>query len=298
MTINALNIIGYLMRLLPLLHATLMAVSLSGCGLFYGFTQPNPAISFSYKSDKSSRIGIVQIFELGGKTHIQFKDISASHPVAQTNDSEKIASTIVGQTLVLDSIATDFEVITANGKAHITRFEKPRSLWFFEDTPNNGKEEKTGVKEEQTENKIASYQKEIKALREELAELRSQLDDLVKAEKPVKEPESRTLFYSFNDGKSRFEPDSAFREKLLSHANAADEINVTGYTYSNKTSKYLTQLAKRRASAARNFLVRNGIDPQKIRIAYIAAGQFIADNSTPEGKEKNRRVEIQFIPSI
>ena len=42
-------------------------------------------------------------------------------------------------------------------------------------------------------------------------------------------------------------------------------------------------------------LIGQGVDAKKIRAFYNSAGGFVADNSTPEGRAKNRRVDIELV---
>ena len=55
-----------------------------------------------------------------------------------------------------------------------------------------------------------------------------------------------------------------------------------------------TELAIRRAVEVRRLLISLNVDPERIRLFYRGAGNFVANNSTPEGKAMNRRVEIEL----
>ena len=53
---------------------------------------------------------------------------------------------------------------------------------------------------------------------------------------------------------------------------------------------------RRRAEAVRDYLVsRHGIDPSRITVEGRDAREPVADNSTAEGRLRNRRVVIQLI---
>ena len=45
----------------------------------------------------------------------------------------------------------------------------------------------------------------------------------------------------------------------------------------------------------REWLVQHGIDKNRISIKGYGAVNFIADNDSEEGREKNRRVEIYIV---
>jgi len=68
---------------------------------------------------------------------------------------------------------------------------------------------------------------------------------------------------------------------------------VTGYTDNSGSEQSNVELGARRAQAAKDYLVtRHGIDPGRITTASRGAADPAFDNSTAEGKAKNRRAQI------
>lgn len=68
---------------------------------------------------------------------------------------------------------------------------------------------------------------------------------------------------------------------------------VTGYTDNTGTDKANEELGMKRAQAAKEYLVtRHGIDPGRITAASKGSTEPAYDNSTAEGKTKNRRAQI------
>ena len=53
-------------------------------------------------------------------------------------------------------------------------------------------------------------------------------------------------------------------------------------------------LSKNRTMAVKNFLVK-GIDSNRIRTEWFGQEKPIAPNTTPEGRQKNRRVEMKIV---
>lgn len=54
-------------------------------------------------------------------------------------------------------------------------------------------------------------------------------------------------------------------------------------------------LALRRALSARQYLIARGVSPLKIMVNFASATDFVADNSTPEGRYQNQRVDIELV---
>lgn len=71
---------------------------------------------------------------------------------------------------------------------------------------------------------------------------------------------------------------------------------VIGYTDNREDTGPNRDLARRRAEAARDYLVsRHGIDPSRITIEARGTSDPVGDNSTEQGRQQNRRVVIRLI---
>jgi OOP family OmpA-OmpF porin len=69
-------------------------------------------------------------------------------------------------------------------------------------------------------------------------------------------------------------------------------IQVTGYTDSVGTEEYNRDLSMRRAQAAKDYLVSNGVAENRIVLSGMGESNPIASNDTAEGRAMNRRVEV------
>ena len=69
-------------------------------------------------------------------------------------------------------------------------------------------------------------------------------------------------------------------------------FNVEGHTDSTGSLATNNELSLRRASAVREYLIGQGIAPERIDVAGLGPSRPIEDNSTDQGRARNRRVEI------
>ncbi len=73
------------------------------------------------------------------------------------------------------------------------------------------------------------------------------------------------------------------------------KIQATGHTDNVGDAAKNKQLGQGRADFAKSYLVRNGVNGQKIRSNSEGEVKPIADNNTDAGRAKNRRVEVRVV---
>ena len=71
-------------------------------------------------------------------------------------------------------------------------------------------------------------------------------------------------------------------------------IKVIGFTDSVGSDAYNQGLSERRASSVAEYLLSQGVAPNKITSEGKGESQPVADNETDEGRAKNRRVELHI----
>ena len=71
-----------------------------------------------------------------------------------------------------------------------------------------------------------------------------------------------------------------------------DRVRIEGYTDSVGAAAYNEELSTRRADAVRRVLLGHGVAEGQITALGMGETHPIADNATPEGRARNRRVEI------
>jgi outer membrane protein OmpA-like peptidoglycan-associated protein len=79
--------------------------------------------------------------------------------------------------------------------------------------------------------------------------------------------------------------------------NPITTVTIIGHTDSTGSDAINNPLSFDRANAARDYLVSHGVAFQRIATDGRGSREPIADNSTPQGRSKNRRVEIYVAES-
>ncbi len=67
---------------------------------------------------------------------------------------------------------------------------------------------------------------------------------------------------------------------------------IYGHADSTGTNEYNQGLSERRAQAIMNYLIEKGVAKERLSAFGFGETKPIATNSTPEGRQKNRRVEL------
>jgi outer membrane protein OmpA-like peptidoglycan-associated protein len=106
----------------------------------------------------------------------------------------------------------------------------------------------------------------------------------------------------FESGKSALKPEGKqkieeYREQAKDQLSSADHVMITGYTDNVGGTDSNSALSQQRAAAVRDHLISLGADPQKFQVSGAGEANPIADNSTEEGRAKNRRVEVAVVGS-
>jgi outer membrane protein OmpA-like peptidoglycan-associated protein len=102
----------------------------------------------------------------------------------------------------------------------------------------------------------------------------------------------------FDTGKATIQPssDSTLNEIVkLMQDNADLKLRVEGHTDNVGAAAANQSLSERRAQSVKAWLVSHGIAEDRLSIKGFGDTRPVADNSTDEGKTKNRRVELAKI---
>jgi outer membrane protein OmpA-like peptidoglycan-associated protein len=74
-----------------------------------------------------------------------------------------------------------------------------------------------------------------------------------------------------------------------------EKMQVEGHTDSKGAAGHNKELSQKRAESVRAFLVKEGVPAKRLVAKGFGPDKPIADNTTPEGQEKNRRVEFNIV---
>ena len=115
---------------------------------------------------------------------------------------------------------------------------------------------------------------------------------------PVAEKVTLAADVLFDFDKSVLKPEG--KNKLDDLANKIRGINLEvviaiGHTDSIGSDAYNQKLSVRRAESVKAYLVSKGVEPNRIYTEGKGEKQPVASNKTKDGRQKNRRVEIEVI---
>jgi len=77
--------------------------------------------------------------------------------------------------------------------------------------------------------------------------------------------------------------------------NEIKKVVINGHTDSEGNDAHNQDLSERRAKAVEGWLVTHGVVPERLQSKGFGESKPIADNNTPEGRERNRRVEFLIV---
>ena len=163
--------------------------------------------------------------------------------------------------------------------------------------------ELTAAKEAQmkaeAEAKQAAEHAKTQAAKEETAALRTQLlQQLNSVLQTTDSPRGLVVNMAdvlFDFGKYDLKTDAKIKLAKLGgiiQAHPGLHLAIEGHTDNIGSDEGNMKLSQQRADAVRDFLVQQGLTADAVTAVGMGKGDPVADNSTNEGRQKNRRVEI------
>lgn len=83
---------------------------------------------------------------------------------------------------------------------------------------------------------------------------------------------------------------SKFASSLINNPNT--NVQIYGYTDDTGSLAVNERVSTGRADAVRNYLLNSGVQANRLSAQGLPIQDYVASNSTPEGRAQNRRVEI------
>ncbi len=106
----------------------------------------------------------------------------------------------------------------------------------------------------------------------------------------------RIVHFAFNS--TQVSIPAAEATALVEEAKVAPLVLLRGRTDGTADSSAESRIAQARANAVRDYLVASGVDPTRIRTTHQPSGDHLADNRTHQGRNLNRRVEIEVYRTL
>lgn len=158
----------------------------------------------------------------------------------------------------------------------------------------------TGVGQDQLESTQSEMKGELASLkaqtaynRENLAAIQDSYDNSASAEIPL---QPHQVFFDDNATNLKSGAISELEQigENIKLSRAAVKIEIVGHTDESGSSSYNMELAEARARNVASYLQARGVSADKIQIKSQGSSKPIATNSTAEGRQLNRRVDIRI----
>ena len=240
--------------------------------------------ALSYIADRKSRLAIA-----AANTEAANRDRAASAAEYQKTEEELRKSTQGELSKTKDALRNREEAIR----------QKEKDLQHTRETYTG----KLADKEKAIRDKEAALEAEKKARMDAEKRLEAAMASLTEVAKVKEESRGVVITLSgavlFASGKSTLLPIA--QDKLNQVAQALNDqgyksLLVEGHTDSVGSDQKNQELSQARAEAVRSHLISRNVPSDKIRAIGIGEARPVADNSTPEGRANNRRVEIIVEP--
>ncbi len=103
------------------------------------------------------------------------------------------------------------------------------------------------------------------------------------------------MFFDFGSSKIKKESFKVLDQVVAILTNDKDlKLSIEGHTDNVGTAERNKIRSQERADAIKAYLVAKNIDANRLTASGFGFDKPVADNSTPEGRAKNRRVEMKL----
>ncbi|MEM8568032.1 MAG: OmpA family protein, partial [Bacteroidota bacterium] len=79
------------------------------------------------------------------------------------------------------------------------------------------------------------------------------------------------------------------------NSNPLVRVEISGHTDNTGSPEYNLRLSKDRAKSVFNYLIDSGISYGRLKFEGHGSKRPLDDNSSPEGRQNNRRIEFQIL---
>ena len=127
-----------------------------------------------------------------------------------------------------------------------------------------------------------------------IPEVQTEVADSVKQPAAVK-PGDLMFYFEFDDATVKTDSqtdDSIAKFNSFLNENPGSTITITGHTDNIGTAEYNQVLGQKRAESVKKYLEGKGIGADKIATESMGEDQPVANQTTEEGRAKNRRAVI------
>jgi outer membrane protein OmpA-like peptidoglycan-associated protein len=232
-----------------------------------------PGYSFDYQIAAREAVGVIQAFDDGTKTYIQFVQWERMAPVIVDVAGTAVPYTRSGPYAVTDKRYQTLVIRNYGQESSVTAMAML--------APANAV---TAVATRQ----VAETTAEVDTLRQRVSELETQLAEA----KATLIAYSETFILNFGNNSAKLSVDPDRLHALANVIRDRPAIVVSGYTDATYEDEAGGILARRRAQSVKRVLLAEGVPADHVAIEYFAARRFIAPNDSAEGRAMNRRVEI------
>jgi outer membrane protein OmpA-like peptidoglycan-associated protein len=184
----------------------------------------------------------------------------------------------------------------------ITDYEAPYIASSYDDTPVQARIDRNDDAINRLQDQLNKTNDDLNKANTELNKANEKIAACCAAPRPAVNPYATpTLrFESIEYGAEQYEIPPSFRSGLDNLAATLKEypdvkIEVVGHTDASGQETFNKALSLKRADTVKNYLVGKGIDAKRITTKGMADTQPVAPNSTAEGRQKNRRIEVTFL---
>ena len=270
---------------------------------------------YRYHMVTPENTNLVQVFDDGRNTYLQFKDAPPTDLTLYTSEGMPLRFERFERYALAAGVYRGILVSAGNARSYAVPSDPDRPATVVAESLGKNPEQVAGFLPPDLAAVRARILDAKTRLRKLEAKLDAKLDPAAKPESaaaaaPSAEHIARELEMietqigslsatlvrvHFPSGGTALNLSEQARSQLAAAAKVAMRVEVRGRTDARGSTVKNRRIALARALAAKQFLVSQGVEAKNIKISAVGRGDYLTENRTEQGRWRNRRVDIVLV---
>jgi outer membrane protein OmpA-like peptidoglycan-associated protein len=260
--------------------------------------------TYGYRLLERSRTGLASVFDDGKNTYLRFDELAPRDLMLFDERGQRVAFERYGAYVAIRGVHRGVLVRTYSARSYAAPADPERVARVIASReaepaaaaalPPQFAAARAWIQEAQAQQRGLLLVPARNAGGSAAAPAPVKVSELDPIETRIAGQEARLVRVHFASGSAKLELSEGAKSALSAAALQSKSIQLRGRSDATGSPQLNARLARARAQSVRNLLIAAGVAPERLELSSTV-GDYVAPNTTREGRASNRRVEIVLI---